>query len=222
VYYLTRTIKDMKFEEGNQAAKDRRVLANISHYPEPKEIYESINNTKFSYKDNPYKPNQKALLIARDKAFVALLFLGQLRISEAERLTVEQFKEAKLQSMKLSKAERFSKKTGKRIVRKHLYRPEIFIPTKGEAGKLGSLIENYLTFLAPKDRLFNFKNARAEQIIKNVLGIPPHWLRAYGENYLYELFDNDIIAVANYVQVDPGTLSKYIHRTPEKYLKKLR
>jgi hypothetical protein len=67
-------------------------------------------------------------------------------------------------------------------------------------------------------KLFNFCNARANQIIGRKLGVPPHWLRAFAENELYELWDNDLIAVANYVQVDAGTLAKYIHRVPERYL----
>jgi hypothetical protein len=52
------------------------------------------------------------------------------------------------------------------------------------------------------------------------LGIPPHWERAYGENYLYDLWDKDILAVASYVQVDPRTLTKYIHGTHAKYLER--
>jgi hypothetical protein len=154
------------------------------------------------------------------------LFIAQLRKSEAHRLTKEQFKDKpfRIVSMKLSKAEKHSKKTGKIILRKDAYRKEIPIPLKGSLGRYGKLIQEYLAFLGEKDRLFPFSDSagRDNQILKELLGVPPHWERAFGENVLYELFDNDLIAVANHVQVDPRTLAKYIHRTPEKYLKKLR
>ena len=65
---------------------------------------------------------------------------------------------------------------------------------------------------------FSEKSSRIDQMVKRILGIPPHWERAYGENYLYDLWDKDILAVASYVQVDPRTLIKYVHGTHAKYL----
>jgi integrase len=219
----------MVFEKGNKNAENRRVLAKIERYPGPKEIYESIISHKYPYQTNTETSKAKAILLeARDNALAALLFIGAIRISEIERITKQQFSDLeknpfKLESLKLSKAEKRDRKTGKIITRKSLYRKEIIIPLTGELGNLGKLIRTYLGFLNEKDdRLFKIKNARVEQIIKTKLGLPPHWLRAYGENYLYGLWDNDIIAVANYLSVDPRTLSLYIHRTPKKYLKRLR
>jgi hypothetical protein len=71
---------------------------------------------------------------------------------------------------------------------------------------------DYLELLGPEDRLFSFGNSRALQITHAILGIPCHWLRAYGEDYLYEMWDHDILAVADYVKVEPRTLQEYIRK----------
>lgn len=198
---------------------NRRVLADIQEYPTVSDIYERIMSYEGQYK------TRKDFYETRDRALAALLYLAQLRKSEAHRITKEQFKDEpfRIVAVKLSKSEKRSKKTGVIITRKDAYRKEILIPLKGELGKLGKLVQEYLDLLEPTSRLFPFSDnaGRDNQILKEVLGCPPHWERAYGENLLYEMFDYDLIAVANYVQVDPRTLSKYIHRTPKKYLKKL-
>jgi len=41
--------------------------------------------------------------------------------------------------------------------------------------------------------------------------------RALGENFLYDAWDHDILAVSDYVKVNPRTLEKYIRRSYEKY-----
>lgn len=198
----------------------RRVLADIDYYPTVDEIYEKIMQYQGQYKTN------QDFYVTRDRALAAILFLAQLRKSEAHRLTKEQFKDKpfRIEAVKLSKSKKINRKTGEVITRKDSFRKEIRIPLSGKMGKLGKLIQDYLSLLEPKDRLFPFsdKAGRTNQIIGEMLGVPPHWERAFGENHLYELFGNDLIAVANYVQVDPRTLAKYIHRTPEKYLKKLK
>jgi hypothetical protein len=75
---------------------------------------------------------------------------------------------------------------------------------------------DYLRLLEPEDKLFNFGRTRALQITHSILGTPCHWLRAYGEDYLYENWDHDILAVADYVKVDPRTLQEYIRERYEK------
>ena len=202
------------------SGKGRRTLRFIDRYPEPAEILAKVTNPATDW---PYKSEAKDLLRARDKALAAVLYTGALRISEARRLTISQFLPTPFQivAVKLSKAERHDRKTGQTIIRKALFRTSVRLPTKGAKGELSNLIKQYLEMLKdqPADtRLFKFCNARANQIIGLKLGVPPHWLRAYAENDLYELWDNDLIAVANYVQVDAGTLAKYIHRVPERYL----
>jgi len=51
------------------------------------------------------------------------------------------------------------------------------------------LLHSYLIHRLPQSRLLN-NRPRIDQIIKCMLGIPPHWERAYGENYLYEILSN--------------------------------
>jgi hypothetical protein len=212
----------MTFEVGNKAGLHRRTLNQIDYYPEPHEILERILDPKtdWPYSTSSELQAQTERLLARDKALAATLYNAELRISEAERLIKAQFKfkPFRLIAVKLSKAEKYSKATGKIITRKDLYRKEIRLASKGDRGKISDLIIQYLELLEDEDRLFNLSNSRVDKIIKLKLGVPPHWLRAFGENELYGLWDNDLIAVANHVQVDPRTLAKYIHRTPEKYL----
>jgi hypothetical protein len=88
---------------------------------------------------------------------------------------------------------------------------------KGERAALTQIVADYLQLLKPEDELFNFGRTRALQITHSILGIPCHWLRAYGEDYLYENWDHDILAVADYVKVDPRTLQEYIRERYEKY-----
>ena len=45
----------------------------------------------------------------------------------------------------------------------------------------------------------------------------PHLVGALGENFLYDIWDHDILAVSDYVKVNPRTLEKYIRRSYEKY-----
>lgn len=199
----------------------RRVLADIQEYPTPKNLYQKIMAYEGSYRTN------KDFYIIRDRALASILFIAQLRKSEAHRLRKQQFHENpfRIIAVKLSKSEKRSKKTGDIITRKDTYRKEILLPLTGDLSGFGQLIKDYVNLLeSPGTLLFPFSDAagRVNQIINEMLGVPPHWERAYGENLLYELFDYDLIAVANYVQVDPRTLSKYIHRTPERHLKKLR
>lgn len=207
----------------NTSGLNRRTLAQIDYYPEPREIYEKIIDpeTDWPYSTSAQLQGQTTRLLARDKALAAVLYNAELRISEAERLTKKQFKTKPLRiiAVKLSKAEKHSKITGKIITRKDLYRKEIRLATKGYRGKITELILQYLNLVENEEKLlFCIGNSRVDQIIKRKLGVPPHWLRAFGENELYQLWDNDLIAVAHHVQVDPRTLAKYIHRTPEKYL----
>jgi hypothetical protein len=213
----------MPFEIGNQSGKGRRVLADIKEYPTPGEMQNKIASYEGNYK------TRKDFYTTRDRALASILYIAQLRKSELHRLTKQQFKEDpfRIVAVELSKSEKRNKKTGEIITRKDAYRKQILIPVNGKLRAFGKFVQEYLSLLdnkPPTFRLFPFsdKAGRDNQILKEMLGYPPHWERAFGENLLYELFDYDLIAVANYVQVDPRTLSKYIHRTPKKYLKKLK
>jgi integrase len=221
----------------NATGTNRDTLRKIAEYPTPQEILTRIENPKTNWL---YKADDsRELMLLRDRALIAVLYTGALRISEARRLTVNQFKldPFRIVAVKLSKAERRRRNIrnsegvlipipethpdfNKIYVRKELYRKEVRLPTKGPRGEIAGFIKTYITLLTdyPDFKLFNIGNTRIEQIVKHKVGVTPHWLRAFAENELYELWDNDLIAVAKYVEVDPGTLSKYIHRVPAKYL----
>jgi hypothetical protein len=197
----------------------------IDRYPSPREIYEAL-----IYNQWPYKTN-KDFLVTRDRAFCSLSYIVALRRSEVNRLIRSQFKTEEhqiiLEAIKLSKAERHNKKTGESIMRKELYRKEAWIPLEGQRAQLGKIILNYLELLEPEQELFNFSptSTRPWQIVETYTrglagkqrGITPHWLRAYGENWLYDNWEKDLMAVASYVSVDPRTLALYIRKGHMKY-----
>jgi len=188
----------------------RRTLKDIPYYPTPQEIHDAII-TSLGW---PYKHGTPRL-VARDRALVALLYLGGLRISEAVRIAKEQFiikdTHILIRSVKLSK----SKSRGK--PRRIQFR-EVRLPLVGERTKLTQLVMDYANILAGDELLFPFGGGRGWQIVTSILPEHTcHWLRAYGENYLYGKWENDLLAVADYVKVDPRTLGQYIRRRDEKY-----
>jgi len=197
----------------------------IERYPTPREIYEALIFNHWNYKKNV------AFYQKRDRAFCALTYLVALRRSETNRLTKNQFKIdpalITLEGIKLSKAERHNKQTGKVTMRKEQFRKEAWIPLTGPRAKLGELVLSYLEELEPEQPLFNFSptSTRPWQIVETYTkglarknrGVTPHWLRAYGENWLYDNWEKDIMAVASYVSVDARTLSLYIRKGHMKY-----
>jgi integrase len=172
---------------------------------------------RINYDGWKYKTNQ-AFYKTRDSALIAVLYVCALRISEALRLTRDQFrveeKRIVIEGIRLSKVRR------KNQLRQSQFREYAFIPLEGDRGELGQKVQVYLALLSEKERLFPFRNVRAYQIVSATLGIPCHWLRAFGENFLYDVWEHDLLAVADYVKVDPQTLSKYIRRSYTKYKEK--
>lgn len=201
--------------------KDRKTLKDIPHYPNPTEIYEQIMKGKgWSY------VWKKEFYLARDRALAAILYLGCLRVSEAIRITKNQFTEKEdyilIHSIKLSK----SKVKGK--PRRIQYR-NARLPLKGERKEFSKLVLDYVNRINEDARLFPFSLRvnkkgqmigckRAWQVVKALLPSgTAHWLRAYGEDYLYDAWDHDLMAVADYVKVDPRTLQEYLRKRHERY-----
>jgi hypothetical protein len=103
------------------------------------------------------------------------------------------------------------------------------LPLSGPREPLSRLILDYVSLLKDEDRLFPFsleKNEkgqiagckRAWQIIHALLPeFTAHWLRAFGEDFLYGEWNHDLLAVSDYVKVDPRTLQEYIRKRHEKY-----
>lgn len=213
----------------------RKVLAEIPSYPEPKELYTMLMKSK----GWDYKTNMDNYLM-RDRALASVLYVAELRISEALRLVKKQFKRKEdhifVEAIQLSK-----RKKGKIAYR------DARLPLKGERAVFTQLILNYLDTLNDEDRLFPWSlevrefdtghtyttrkgqvkpiisfqmigEHRAWQIVNALLPkITEHWLRAFGDSYLYDHMDHDILAVSDEVKVDPRTLQQYIRGRSRKY-----
>jgi integrase len=195
------------------SGKDRRTLKKIKKYPRPRELYDKIVYGK----GWDYSSDDKDYFLKRDRALVALLYLLALRISEALRLCKSQFATEKnrivVSGIELSK----TKIKGK--PRKDQYRQEAFLPLSGNRAMLTQLVTDYLR-VAKTDKLFINDTSQAYKYVVALIGEPCHWLRAYGENYLYDNWEHDLLAVADYVKVDPRTLTEYIRRAYKKYTDK--
>jgi integrase len=198
-----------------QKKRARRTLKDIEYYPTPAEIYNVIMVSK----GWPYKSNREFYL-KRDRALISLLYLLALRISEALRLKRSQFLFPEQTGQKdkiIVRAIELSKSRRKGKDRKDQYRQENWLPLTGPRAPLTKLAVEYLHELKSDQRLFPFNRARAWQIVRAMTSATCHWFRAYGEDFLYSQWDKDLLAVSDYVKVDPRTLSQYIRKRYEKY-----
>jgi integrase len=210
----------------------RKTLNDIDKTPSPQELYEQVMQGK----GWPYKTNMEFYL-KRDRAFVSLLYLCACRISEAMQLKVSQFKPEKnrivIESMLLAK-----RKPGKVKYR------EAWLPLNGERAPFTQLIFDYLEALKIENpnaqRLFPWSLKRVEyqifykskllrsvrfsgtnrawNVVKALLPeATAHWLRQYGDDYLYDQWDHDIMAVSDYTKQDARTLQLYLRKRYQKY-----
>lgn len=201
----------------------RRTLKDIPYYPTPVEIYDKIMDSP----GWPYK-NKSPLLVARDKSLPSLLYLGGLRVSEALRIIKNQFIPDKDNRRWIIRSVELSKTRVKGKTRRIRFR-DVYLPLTGERAKLTDLVMEYVNMLEPDERLYPWslerdKNnqivgcKRAWQVVKAYLPEETcHWLRAYCEDYLYGKWDRDILAVADYIKVNPRQLQEYIRRRHERY-----
>jgi len=212
----------------------RRTLNLIEVIPTPEHLY----NTLVKAKGWVYKTDMD-FFQSRDKALVALLYLGDFRISEVLPLTVENFDMRDdcllVHSVNVSKT------------RKTLFR-EAKLPTSGERMVFTDLVLDYLSRLKKvgESRLFPWSlrkvvykvgyytlkdgtkktryctylvgTKRAWQIVNALLPeYTQHWLRAFGYNFDYDHMDHDIMAVSDKTKADPRSLQPYLRRRYEKY-----
>jgi len=200
----------------------RKTLKGIPYYPTPTEIYNAI----MAGLGWPYKRNS-AKFLERDRAFVALLYLGGLRVSEALRIQKRQLTTEK--GYILIRAVEISKTKIRGIPRKIQFR-DVRLPLTGERAPMTELVMKWVAQIEDDEkRLFPWSaekdvrgqiigGKRAWQVVTAILpGHTCHWLRAYCEDYLYTAWDNDILAVADYIKVNPRQLQQYIRRRYERY-----
>lgn len=206
-------VGSLVLRKGDKIAEDRRVLKNIKSYWTVDELFNKILEAE----PWPYRPQNMDRLFIRDKALCSLQYLLAARISEVLRLRKGQFVEdEELEGIRV-KGIKLSKRKSEE------YRPEnTVLPLYGPRKKFTLLVLEHLHSLKVDERLFQFGTNRAWQIVNHMLGIPDHWLRAFGEDYLYDRFDGDLLAVADYVRVDARTLQLYLRKRYEKYVKQKR
>lgn len=189
----------------------RRTLAQVGTTPTPAQLYDRLMKRE----GWPYQTDDKELLHlyrTRDRALPSILYVGELRISEALRITLGQFE---LTEEALVCHEVIVSKTRKPTFR------EVKFPLSGERACFTELIQAYLDLLhdmdcKPDRRLFPWSlevkrlrvrghdyhwrrenkvtprfsvqmvgTRRAWQIVNALLPeLTQHWLRVYGEKYL--------------------------------------
>ena len=174
-----------------------------------------------------YTSEFRDILIMRDKALVAFLFLTGLRIRETTRLYLAQVRERPKKFMI------YNVLTVKRGDDR-----EIEVPIDGALGQLTVYFEKwyrYLTqtgkgyYLFPSASGFgiNYKKqipqARVHQIMKKTTNYFPHWCRAVYENiYGHIIFDNNPYDLADYMGLKRLDSTKpYIQSDYKKKLVKL-
>ena len=219
-HLLTNTM--LLVNEGFELIKTkRRVLKDIEYVPTPKELYEKLTERE----GWPYK-QKKEFYHNRDRALCALLYLGCLRISEALRIRTSQFETRSTHI--LIKGVELSKTRVRNKPRRIGFR-EVRLPLSGDRAPFTQLIMNYVKLLGEDARLFPWslkRNqwdqiigcTRAWQIVNQLLPeYTEHWLRAFGEDYLYDAWQYDLLAVSDYVKVDYRTLQQYIRKRDLRY-----
>jgi len=227
-------ISDVEKTRRETSGLERRTLKDIAFYPEPEEIYEALMNSPgWEYK------TRKEFYKVRDRSLICLLYLLAVRVSEVLRLKRDQFilpyEPGGRKDAIVIRGIYLSKRRYKDKPRLNQYREEAFLPMEGRRKNLTMLVLNYLQWMdrdaeerrrhgkRPRKKagtLFNFKRQRAWQIVVEYIGSTPHWLRAFGETFLYDAWDSDLLAVADYVKVDSRTLGEYIRRGYKRHMKK--
>jgi hypothetical protein len=91
------------------------------------------------------------------------------------------------------------------------------LPLEGDRKVFTDLVLAFLPSISDNSRLFPFTTQRGWQVVTSLVGIPCHWLRAYCEDYLYEHWGKDILAVSDYIKVDARTLQAYIRKRYLRY-----
>ena len=150
-----------------------------------------IENTEWKYTSE-----FRDLLIIRDKALVAFLFLTCLRVSEATRLKLSQIKERPKHFLLLNVE---TVKNGDDR--------EIEIPIDGVFKELTVYFDKWYRYLLQKPEAYylfpsacgfgvNYRkqipNCRVHQIMKKTTNFFPHWRRAVYENiYGHIVFENN-------------------------------
>jgi len=182
--------------------KARRTLEDIEEYYPPETILNLLEEAKaWNYKTD------RGRLRLRDQALVCVLYLCALRVSEALRLKRSQFRmEGEKQRVRVTGILLSKRKEYSRVKYREAWLPlapgNVVTPRQ----RMTTIVLEYLGHLEESERLFPFGRSRAWQIVHSMSpDFWPHLFRALGENHLYDAWDHDMLAVSDYVKVNPRT-----------------
>jgi len=226
----------------------RRVVSQISEYPDPKQIFQLITRREW-----PYSVMFKKQYGCRDRALMSFAFVSGGRITaivggpkyerhgdilsvvaEYAGLKVENVQV--LENLMLIKSMRVVKRSRKLIERHGLQvsiRDEFAIPLEPDLFEnpywdqlmpFGWLILEYLEKYAPDSgSLFLFKRGRAWQIINSVTDMYPNYFRALAEHFYGHYLLTDSVKLAKFVKVvRPEQIAHYIGYSWKEQLKDVR
>lgn len=214
------SLLETRYWERDPNKAKRRVEFDIKKYLSPREIYEIITKPENAWK---YKRDFDAYF-QRDQALVSLDYLGVLRISELLGILKSQleFQAEKqrwmISGVKLGKVRSLSNPKWRE---RHEKWREVWLPFPKSNSKerreqdqyrlkLTRLFIDYAQTIQDCDRLFPISRWRAWAIFNKFTGGWPHYFRACGMKYIYEAWDNDLVAVCKYVKISERTAMRYL------------
>ena len=186
-----------------------RVVLEVKSYLRPEELLDILN--KFSGWD--YKSNQEWYSL-RDSSLICLLYLCALRVSECLRLTNDMFflneEKHRVEVAGIELSKRRKKDIGRKKSTREAWLPLEYENHSNARTSLSKIVQKYRQSLGVNESLFGFGRKRAGICGEKRTGLWCHYFRANGEEYLYDGWNYDMLALSEYVGVDPRTLGHYI------------
>ena len=207
---------------------DHRTVEKLQIFLSPQEIFKLINIREWPYKGRGFDRQRSIVKYhARDKAFMALLFLTSGRVNAVLRIRKGQFKEIEelqhrykfidpdiliLENFQVSK-----RKKGKQ-------KPVIDIPLPriGNLSPFTKLVEDYLSYLSgepDETKLFPFGQSRTWVIVNHytggydkdgdLVGKWCHWFRSQSLSYNVNLIGSELRVAKQRGIENPQTIAHY-------------
>lgn len=166
-----------------------------------------------------YKTNQDYYL-KRDRAFLSLMFLSGLRVSEVLRIREDQFDLESDLEFVIVRDVQISKRKVRTIQREGVPKIDVALPLSGELSLFTKLVLDYLS-VCESERLFTFGPARALVITKATTGKWNHYFRSQRLSHLINLI-RSTDATAKIVGIkNPGTIAHYYKGTWREFREEL-
>jgi len=228
-------------------AEHRKTLNDIEKTPSPRELYEQLMaGHGWPYKTNIefYLCRDRALvsllyLCACRISEAIGLRLNQFK-KEPTRIVIESMLLAKRKAGKVKYREAWLPLQGERAMFTNLILTYIDKLILENQQGTETLEETEKRLIKSKARLFPWSlkkveypieykgkqirsvrlvgTNRAWKVVKALLPkATAHWLRQYGDDYLYDAWDHDIMAVSDYTKQDARTLQLYLRKRYQKY-----